>query len=363
MLKFAYGCTVLCFVCASKGIVERCPAYELLYPCYCNTIPRQDDRLNCTGSDIVTYRCQEPVITCIGDKLDNLHEIFFRLSEHTENVNFRKFEWLYLIDHGLTVLGKNIFEKILFRNIYIKSCPNLRLINESAFGLANGHYTRNVFINATSLSDEPALRRSTFKALSALKNLDVLEVQMSNFTVIPYKAFNRNSNVRIIRFYNPDMQQNLHTIGSKAFFKANRLEEIDLKNNRISLVKSYAFQFQRPAKHELKVFLSANSLHANSFEVNSLLGSNGRNVTLYLGDYDHCNSQLTTLKQEVFEPFLLEKAGNIVDLYGCALLCDHRMEWLTFHLDRYRAQVRNLQCFTESRLLNRDNYNYYHVSK
>ena len=345
-------------------IIDRCPSYELLYPCYCNSIPSDNkDTDNTCHADtgILTYNCQIPVITCIGHKLDTLNEIFDKVSKNIFNIRYRKFQWFYLIDNGLTVLRHGVFEKLHFRNIYIKSCPNLRFINETAFGSGNGYYTRNVFINATSLSDEPLLRRATFKALSKLRNLDVLEIQTSNFTLIPFKAFNRNTNMRIIRFHNPDTKQKLQTIGSRAFYKANRLTEIDLKNNHISLVKPFAFQFQQESTHEVKVFLSANSLHSNSFAVNSLLGGNGRNITLYLGDYNNCNSQLTTLPQKVFEPFLLENVGNVIDMYGCPLLCDQRIEWLTFHLDRYQKQVRNLVCLThdQDRFLSKDNY--YHV--
>src|SRR5699024_8566850 len=104
-------------------------------------------------------------------------------------------------------------------------------------------------------------------------------------------------------------------------------------------------------------------LHSDSFDTNSLLGANGRNMTLYLGDYDNCNSKLTILRQDVFEPFFEDNPGNVVDMYGCPLLCDHRMEWLTFRLDRFRHQVRNLECYTPSRYVSKDSYNYYHISK
>jgi len=277
------------------------------------------------------------------------------------NSHYRKFEWLYLIDPRLTSLGSGFLEDMFFRSIYIKDCPSLRWINETAFGQSNSHYTRNLFINATNLSDLPRLRRSTFKALSSLRELEVLEIQTSNYSMVPYKAFNRNTNVRIIRFYNPDENQNLQVISSRAFFKANKLEEIDLKRNRISQNKPFAFQFQRASNHEVRVFLSGNSLSLSSFELNSLLGGNGRNMTLYLGDYNDCNTQLTTLREEVFKPFLDENQGNVIDMYGCPLLCDNRMEWLTFKLEQYRMQVRNLECYTQSRFLSKDNYHYYHV--
>lgn len=348
---------------ASKGHLERCPPYELLYPCYCNSMPKYDERINCTRMDTFAYHCQAPVITCIGHGLDNLPKLFAKVSEHIGNAHYRKFEWLFLIDHGISSLPSGLFSKLYFRNIYIKSCPNLKVINETAFGLSNGHYTENVFINASHLSDEPHLRRATFKALSSLRNLDVLEFQSSNFSTVPYKAFNRQSKLRIIRFYNPDQKQQLQTIGSRAFFKANKLEEIDLKGNRIFQIKPFAFQFQHRAEHEVKIFLSGNMLNSESFEVNSLLGANGRNVTLYLGDYDNCNLQLSTLKKEVFEPFLEENQGNVVDMYGCPLFCDYQMEWLTFRLERYRQQVRNLECVVQSRFASKDSYNYYHVTK
>ena len=126
------------------------------------------------------------------------------------------------------------------------------------------------------------------------------------------------------------------------------------KNNRIEVIKPWAFAFQKPAtanrtQSQLAIYLSGNRLHSDSFAVNALLGGNGRAVTLYLGGYDGgCNRRLATLRREVFEPFLQENPANVVDMYGCPLLCDHRMEWLTLRLERYRRQVRNLECYVHS---------------
>lgn len=356
-------------IIGSKGIRNRCPPYELLYPCYCNSIPKYDQLSQCSfgNIEITSTRCQTPVITCIGHHLgEKLRTIFGNISEHITNGNYRKFEWFYLIDHGLTELGPSLFEHVYFRNIYLKSCPQLQWLNVTTFGRSNSHYTRNIFINASSLSNEPKLRRSTFKALSTLINLEVLEIQSSNISLIPYKAFNRNTNVRIIRFHNTEPSSSNHrleAIGTKAFYKANRLEEINLANNHIRRIRPYAFEFNQKSLHELKIFLSGNQLHSDSFEMNALLGSNGRNITLYLGDYGNCNPHLITLKREIFEPFFEENPGNVVDMYGCPLVCDHRMEWLTYNLQRYRSHIRNLECLTSTQFMTRDNYHYYHVQK
>lgn len=365
-------------VLASKGHLERCPPYELLRPCcYCNSIPKyfgsgggdgdDDDERECSSSQAVVHnsaRCQAPVITCIGgggggDHLEEdlgnaIGRTFSRVTAHTVNPLLRRFEWLYLVDDHIKVLPAEAFAGGLhFRHVYIKAAPSLLVINETAFGGLQNTYTQSLFINATALADVPRLRRATFRAVGAMRALEVLEFQATNFTVVPFKAFNGpgGGRLKVVRFYNPDRRGGLTTIGTRAFHRAHFLEEIDLKNNRISVIKAYAFAFQRPANRTLalSVYLSGNRLHSDSFALGALLGGNGRNVTLYLGGYDGgCNRALATLRREVFEPFLEESPGNIVDMYGCPLLCDHRMEWLTFRLERYRAQVRNLECYVHS---------------
>lgn len=346
----------------SKGTRSRCPPDQLLSPCFCNSIPKFDERLNCNGTDIVSYQCQIPVITCIGSGLNQIGQIFANVSYNTQNVKFQKFEWFYLVDYQLRSLENEVFGHLFFRNIYIQNCPNLLVIKPNAFG-KSGSFVKNIFINATKLSNNAKLRRSTFVALSSLTNLEVLEIQTSSFTAIPYKAFNRHNNIQIIRFYNPDARQKLRKISSKAFYKANKLEEIDLKNNEISKISSFAFEFFQEAKgQELRIFLSGNYLHSESFDKNALSGGNGRKVILYLGDYDNCNTALTTLRQDVFELFLLENQGNVIDMYGCPLVCDKQLEWLTLRMERFRYQVRNLICYNQTSLLNSDSYAIYNVA-
>lgn len=346
---------------ASKGIRDRCPSNQLLYPCFCNSIPKMEDQENCTGIRATTYQCQSPVISCIGSGLTQIRSIFTNLTTITQNVRFRKFEWFYLVDDQINSLDNDLFAGLYFRNVYLQNCPKLLVIRANAFG-ESGDYVENIFINASRLSNNGKLRRATFIALSSLSNLQVLEIQQSSITAIPFKAFNRDTNVRIIRFYNPDARQKLKKIGTRAFYKANKVEEIDLKNNQIAKINRYAFQFNQPAiDQELRVFLSGNRLHSDSFDRLAFNGGNGRNVVLYLGDYDNCNSELTTLSQQVFEPFLLENRANIIDMYGCPLICDHKMEWLTNNIEQYRIQIRNLICFNQTSFENSAKYSYYNL--
>lgn len=330
-----------------------CPPNELLAPCYCNSVTNYPPYCN----DPKSTECQTSIITCYNanDNNDNnnndddessLKVVFDQVSKNNRKRSYLTYDWFYLIDTQLTELEGSLFENIHFANIYLKECPSLLFINESAFGRRSDSFVRNMYINASQLSDETRLKRSTFKALSSLEHLDLLEIQASDFRSIPVKAFNRENNIRIIRFYNPDQRQKLETIHSRAFYKANKVTEIDLKYNRLRYIHSHAFQFQKRSDHEVKIFLSGNELHADSFGPAAFNGGRGRKVTIYLGDYNNCNQGLTVLKQEVFESFLAENDQNVIDLYGCPIVCDHRMDWMFDNFAKYKKQVRNVVCLS-----------------
>lgn len=323
--------------------------------------------VECNDPNLITSECHSSVITCIGNRMTQLRQIFQQIhpnNNHNNNGNgngnyFQKFKWFYMIDMELESLENNLFANIYFENIYLQNCPKLLYINEYAFGNQSRLFVRNIYLNTTSLSDNTHWKRKTFKALSLLKNLHVLEFQSHSMQTLPYKAFSKFTDVKIIRFYNPEQRGQLIRINSKAFYRATKLEEIDLKNNRITHISSYAFHFQRPSRHELRIYLSGNDLHTDSFEPNAFDGGNRRRVILYLGDYGHCNLMLKTLKQNVFETFLLENRQNIIDMYGCPLICDQQMDWLLS--DDYRNQIRNLLCYNKTKLIDTDRYEYYHV--
>ncbi|XP_027194272.2 uncharacterized protein LOC113788993 [Dermatophagoides pteronyssinus] len=345
---------------------EICPSYEILYPCFCNFMPKYNDgsvkNIECNDPNLITRKCHSTVITCIGNRMTQLRQIFQQIYPKNNN---RKFEWFYMIDQELESLENYLFANIYFENIYLQNCPKLLYLDEYTFGNQSEqlYSVQNIYLNTTNLSDQIRLKRKTFKALSLLKNLNVLEFQSHSIRTLPFKAFNKFTNVRIIRFYNPEKRGQLRRINSKVFYRATNLQEIDLKNNQINHISSYAFQFQRQSRHELRIYLSGNELHSNSFEPNAFDGGNGRKIILYLGDYGYCNLMLQTLKQNVFETFLQENNENIIDMYGCPLICDQQMNWfLTGNgLIRYRNQIRNFICYNKTDLIDTDRYEYYHV--
>ncbi|OTF78029.1 hypothetical protein BLA29_005528 [Euroglyphus maynei] len=327
-------------------------------------MPKYDRRnVECNDPNLITNECHSSVITCIGNRMTQLRQIFQQIPpKNGENV--RTIEWFYMIDTGLESLENNLFENIHFENVYLQNCPKLLFLNEYTFGNESRLFVRNIYLNTTNLSDHSRLKRKTFKALSSLRNLNVLEFQSHSIRTLPYKAFNKFTNVKIIRFYNPEQRGHLIRIESKAFYRATFVEEIDLKNNQIKQIGSYAFQFQRYSPHELRIYLSGNDLHTDSFELNAFNGCNGRNVILYLGDYGHCNLMLKTLKQNIFESFLWENDKNIIDMYGCPLICDEQMDWILIdsnNRNNYRYQIRNLICYNKTKLIDTDRYNYYNV--
>ncbi|UXI17266.1 ectonucleoside triphosphate diphosphohydrolase 5 [Sarcoptes scabiei] len=346
-----------------QSIDDICPSYDILYPCFCSFMPSSYPN----GSQCIEDDCLLTVVTCFGKKIENLKSILDRIGDYrTERSTngMKKFEWFYLIDSETKFLESNLFEKITFKNIYLQNCPKLLFLHEHTFGENGRLWIRNIYINATSLSDVKNFRRKTFKALASLRNIELLEIQSSNLHRIPLRAFNRFTRMKIFRFYSPEIRQNLKQINTRAFFRATELEEIDLKNNQIEKISSFAFQFQNHSKHRLKIFLSGNRLRSDSFQSNAFLGGNGRSITLFLGDYDNCNIHLKTLRREIFEPFLMENTGNIIDMYGCPLICDDQMEWLTndFDSNRFRYQLRNLVCYNQTNWIHTDRNDYFHIN-
>lgn len=161
-----------------------------------------------------------------------------------------------------------------FKNIYIRQCVNLTTINRFAFN-NSAQFVKHIWINATKLSDHISHKKSFFKAINSLNNLRTLEVIGSRFTSIPSKAFNRNSSVRSISFHNYNERQFLKKINTKAFYKLSNLRQIDLRNNRISKINSYAFQFDTHSNHTLRIHLENNYLKSDSFNANAFLGGKG----------------------------------------------------------------------------------------
>lgn len=336
-----------------------CPSYDKLYPCFCSFMPKYNSESSC-HENFTADQCLSSVITCVGNGIKTLSNIFEKIGHHNNQNGKQIFEWWYLVDTELSSLEDNLLKNVYVENIYLQNCPKLLFLGEHMFGGESRLHVKSIYINATMLSDEPKMKRKTFKALSRLTNLNVLEIQQSSIVTLPFKAFNKFTSVKTIRFYNPNVRQKLSKISPKAFYRANKVTEIDLKYNQISHIGSYAFHFQMPSDHEVKIYLSGNSLHSNSFLPKAFNGGNGRRFTLYLGDYDQCNLLLKTLKQEVFESFLLENRYNVIDMYACPLVCDQKMDWLIGN-NQFKNQIRNFVCYTKHNFNNTDKYEYYHI--
>ena len=316
-----------------------CPPYEVLYPCYCHS--RAQNLEKCSNRSEDSYECQIPVITCAGDQPINLSQVFSLIDETIEEEKDRYFEWFYLSNTAITSLDENVFHGLQFRNVYIRQCLNLKTINPLAFN--NSQSVKHIWINATKLSDKVNHKRDVFKALNSLSQLKTLEVMGSRFTSIPSLAFNQYSSLKSLSFHNYNERQYLKKINSKAFYKLSHLKRIDLRNNRISKINSFAFGFDSQSNHSLRIHLENNELNSNSFSLNAFNGGNGRRIILYLGAYNQCQSELKHLDKNIFEPFLMENKRNVIEMYGCPIECHSRSLWM----DRKRLlnkRIRHLKC-------------------
>jgi hypothetical protein len=328
-----------------KQISSDCPPYDLLNPCYCHWKVSQTYKLQYCGQNRSesSHECQVPVITCTGNQSMNLSKIFSKVSHYLRDEKRKPFEWLYLANTAISQLDANLLSGLQFKNIYIRQCVNLTTINMFAFN-NSAQFVKHIWINATKLSDRISHKKSFFKAINSLNNLRTFEIIGSRFTSIPSKAFNRNSSVRSISFHNYNERQFLKKINTKAFYKLSNLRQIDLRNNRISKINSYAFQFDTYSNHTLRIHLENNYLKSDSFSANAFLGGKGRRIVLYLGGYRECNENLKSLDKAIFEPFLLENRKNIIELYGCPIECDQNVLWLNKHKNLLVKRVKNLVC-------------------
>lgn len=328
------------FVLIDFAFQKQCPDYEVLSPCYCHS-KIESSRFCANNGTEESHYCQIPVISCAGDQAFNLSDVFFRVSQ-TIAID-QRFQWLYLSNSAITRLEADTLGGIRFDNVYIRHSSSLKTIDPMAFGNSS-QFVKHIWINATKLSDKVMDKRNAFKAISSLTNLKTFEVISSRFTSIPSLAFSNRSSIRTISFHNYNERQFLKRVNSKAFYKLSDLKRIDLRNNRISRINSFAFSFETESNHTLRIHLENNYLRSDSFSPKAFIGSNGRRVVLYLGAYNQCNADLKTLDREVFEPFLAENKRNAIELYGCAIECDDRVLWMERPRSLLKRRIRHVRC-------------------
>ena len=157
-----------------------CPDYNDLKPCYCHSKSQSKEFCGNTSSED-SYYCQIPVITCAGDQVFNLSDVFQKVSKTIDKDQNHTFEWLYLANSAITRLEANTLWGLNFKNIYIRHSSSLQTIDPIAFGNSS-QFVKHIWINATNLSDKMVDKRNALAAINSLTNLKSLEVMSSRFT-------------------------------------------------------------------------------------------------------------------------------------------------------------------------------------
>lgn len=160
-----------------------------------------------------------------------------------------------------------------------------------------------------------------FDEISMLAHLKTLDLSENNLTFIPGGAFKnyvgKQTNLTTINLSN----NQIASIGQKAFLNLPNLERLNLKGNSIINVASFAFAAD-PSETFVTIEMT-NGFHGDAFGPLSLAEIR-RPATLVLG-----GPEIKTLKQAAFSLYFLEHSGhNIFWDSKFNLTCDCGLYWL-----------------------------------
>lgn len=294
-------------------------------------------------------------IICSGSKIgnSNLMELNQILRERYPKSYFLQ---VFISNTAITEIPKDTFSDITFENLLIDDNPRLASVDANAF--AEQSCKTMFVINNPQLSDNALFQLSDklnvyelidfgfngFK-VCLLSNCFKLDCVLTKFFLfkqeIPSNAFSNFSKNALVsqtkKVKKLVLSNNQITmIGSNAFNQIDQCQEIDINQNKIDTISSYAFNLTTNSKSHISITLSNNQLTSESFVANFLLVNKSATVLLMLA-----NNKITELKQSIFEPLLL--SGNVsIDVQSNPINCE-LVKWITDN-SQYKSKVIELNC-------------------
>jgi hypothetical protein len=198
-----------------------------------------------------------------------------------------------------------------------------------------------------------------FYAISQMKNLEELRIELTNITEIPSYAFKSLQNkLKIVCISGI----NLKTINSFAFYNLNFLTNIHIEYSSIHNIPSDAFSFRTESNETISITLDSILINGTNINANCLQYI-GRPVVLQYYCDDRNPSSLcsiTYLDENIFENFLNSNQINKIVKYSdgdhLKIDCnDCRSYWLmknTKMIDR----IEGLKCSNSNQFTDKNNF-------
>ncbi len=258
------------------------------------------------------------------------------------NDDKKHFTEFFLGNTNITELTENTFSDITFDRIRLNGAINLRRFDNFAFG-ANSFITKNFEAVNTSLENS----LNIFTALSLLKNLETIIINVSNISEVPDNAF-RPLVGQQKNLISVDLSSNqIIKVGKNAFQYLTALKRIDLTWNRINNIADNAFSFINGSNEQISILLYHNQINESSIKP-SAFNELRRPAKITLD-----KNNMTTLLYDVFSHFLAADHKNIVSFtnINCS---DCRSFWLLKPL--YEKQLSQLKCSNQKAIIENGNF-------